>query len=67
LLDAYGVCPTRAAAFLILRELDDPASSPIIFPGLAGIETEAERLIGLLELKEVAGLVGGVRNTGRLG
>jgi hypothetical protein len=63
----YSVCPTWAAAFLVLRELENPASGPIDFPRLADLETEAERLVDILELKDVAGLVDDLRNSGRLG
>ena len=53
--------------WLVFREFDDPAPGPIIFPRLADLESEADRLIDILELKDVAGLVDDLRNSGRLG
>jgi hypothetical protein len=63
----YSVCPSWAAAALVLKELRVPALGPELFPSLTELEAEAERLTGMLELKDVAGLAEDLRNTGRLG
>ncbi len=64
----YCVCPPEwAAAVVTLRELGDPRVGPIKFSTLSALLTEGERLIEVLQLRDVTNLIDDLRTSGRLG
>ncbi|MCV7358914.1 PDDEXK family nuclease [Mycolicibacterium fluoranthenivorans] len=63
----YCVCPEWAAAVVTLRELGDPRVGPIKFSTLSALLTEGERLIEVLQLRDVTNLIDDLRTSGRLG
>lgn len=63
----YNVCPVGVTAALALRELSDLREGPDMFPTLEDLRTEAQRVIKMLDLRDLVMLAHDIRESGRLG
>jgi hypothetical protein len=63
----YSVCPEWASAAAALRELDNCADGPSVYPRLVDLEAKAQLLIEILDLKDVSRLITDLSTSGRLG